>query len=278
MTKPNSEQFDVWNGQVGLKWARLQDQTDLMLNNITDALMPFAAAKSGDHVLDIGCGCGTTTFRLQMEVGSGGSVAGLDISAPMLDVARARAQAMLSDVTFVESDASVHDFQPVFDLVFSRFGVMFFDDPVAAFANIRKALSPKGRLAFVCWRPFKENDWAFVPYIAAKPFLPEQPPADPHAPGPFAFADSDRLKDILTKAGFNNIRIEKLDTTASLGKTAAEAAAASLNIGPVSRAANELPEGEREKVCAAIEKVFADKVTAVGVAPKAACWLVAATM
>jgi SAM-dependent methyltransferase len=277
MSKPNSEQFDVWNGQVGLKWARLQDQTDLMLNNITDALMPFAAAKSGEHVLDIGCGCGTTTFRLQMEVGSIGSVAGIDISVPMLDVARARAQAMNADIAFIEEDAATKDFQPVFDLVFSRFGVMFFDDPVAAFQNIRKALSPKGRLAFVCWRAFKENDWAFAPYIAVKPLLPEQPPADPHAPGPFAFADGDRVKDILTKAGLNNVRVEKLDTTASLGKTAAEAAASSLNIGPVSRAANELPEADRETARVAIEKVFADKVSAVGVAPAAACWLVGAT-
>jgi SAM-dependent methyltransferase len=277
MNTPNAAQFEQWNGRVGQKWARLQDKTDLMLNNITDALMPFAAAKPGEHVLDIGCGCGTTTFRLQMAVAPNGSVAGVDISAPMLDVARARSQAMNADIAFIEEDASTHEFQPVFDLVFSRFGVMFFDDPVAAFRNIRTALSPKGRLAFVCWRAFKENDWAFVPYVAAKPFLPEQPKADPHAPGPFAFADADRLKDILMKAGFGNVGIEKLDTTSSLGKTAAEAANESLNIGPVSRAANDLSDADREKARAAIEAAFAKHVTQVGVAPKAACWLVGAT-
>ncbi|MGN6149051.1 MAG: class I SAM-dependent methyltransferase [Rhizomicrobium sp.] len=276
MNKPNADQLEMWNGRVGQKWARLQDKTDLMLNNITDALMPFAAAKSGEHVLDIGCGCGTTTFRLQMAVAPNGSVAGVDISAPMLEVARARSQAMNADIAFIQEDASTHEFQPVFDLVFSRFGVMFFDDPVAAFKNIRTALSPKGRLAFVCWRAFKENDWAFVPYVAAQPFLPEQPKTDPHAPGPFAFADADRLKDILTKAGFSNIRIEKLDTTSSLGKTPAEAANESLNIGPVSRAANDLPDAERSKARDAIEKVFEQHVTSVGVAPKAACWLVSA--
>jgi SAM-dependent methyltransferase len=277
MNKPNAAQFEQWNGRVGQKWARLQDKTDLMLNNITDALMPFAAAKPGEHVLDIGCGCGTTTFRLQMAVAPNGSVAGVDISAPMLEVARARSQAMNADIAFIEEDASTHDFQPVFDLVFSRFGVMFFDDPVAAFKNIRTALSPKGRLAFVCWRAFKENDWAFVPYVAAQPFLPEQPKTDPHAPGPFAFADGDRLKDILAKAGFSNIRTEKLDTTASLGKTAAEAADECMNIGPVSRAANDLSDAERERARDAIEKVFSKHVTSVGVAPKAACWLVSAT-
>jgi SAM-dependent methyltransferase len=277
MSKPNADQFEMWNGRVGQKWARLQDKTDLMLNNITDALMPFAAAQPGEHVLDIGCGCGTTTFRLQMAVAPNGSVAGVDISAPMLDVARARSQAMNADIAFIEKDAATHDFQPVFDLVFSRFGVMFFDDPVSAFKNIRTALSPKGRLAFVCWRAFKENDWAFVPYVAAQPFLPQQSKTDPHAPGPFAFADGDRLKDILAKAGFGNIRIEKLDTTVSLGKTAAEAANESLNIGPVSRAANDLPDEARAKAREAIEKAFAGHVTQAGVAPRAACWLVGAT-
>jgi SAM-dependent methyltransferase len=278
MSKPNADQFEMWNGRVGQKWSRLQDKTDLMLNNITDALMPFAGAQPGEHVLDIGCGCGTTTFRLQMAVSPNGSVAGVDISAPMLDVARARSQAMNADIAFIEEDASVYDFQPVFDLVFSRFGVMFFDDPVAAFGNIRTALSPKGRLAFVCWRAFKENDWAFVPYVAAQPFLPQQPKTDPHAPGPFAFADGDRLKDILAKAGFANIRIEMLDTTASLGKTAAEAARESLNVGPVSRAANDLPDEERAKARDAIEKAFSKHVTDAGLALKAACWLVGATL
>jgi SAM-dependent methyltransferase len=278
MTKANADQFEVWNGRVGQKWARLQDHTDLMLNNITDHLMPFACAKPGERALDIGCGCGSTTFRLAMSVQPNGSVAGVDISEPMLDVARARSQAMNADIPFLLEDASAYDFQPVFDLVFSRFGVMFFDDPVAAFKNIRTALAPKGRLAFVCWRAFKENDWAFIPYVAAKPFLPELPPADPHAPGPFAFADGDRLKDILTKAGFASIKIDKLDTTASLGSNAEAAAEESLNIGPVSRAANELPEELRVKARAAIREAFKPHETPRGVAPKAACWLVSATL
>ncbi|HEY4126059.1 MAG TPA: class I SAM-dependent methyltransferase [Rhizomicrobium sp.] len=278
MNKPNAQQFDMWNGLVGQKWARLQDHTDLMLNDITDHLMPFACAKPGERVLDIGCGCGSTTFRLAMAVQPNGSVAGVDISAPMLDVARARSQAMNADIPFVEEDAAVHDFQPVFDLVFSRFGVMFFDDPVAAFKNIRTALAPKGRLAFVCWRAFKENDWAFVPYVAAQPFLPEQPPSDPHAPGPFAFADGDRIKDILAKAGFANITVEKLDTVASLGSDAEAAAEEALNIGPVSRALNELPDDIRTKAKAAIREAFTKHETPRGVAPKAACWLVGATL
>ena len=277
MNTPNAAQIEQWNGRVGQKWARLQDKTDLMLNSITDHLMPFACARPGERVLDVGCGCGSTTFRLAMAVQPNGSVAGVDISGPMLDVARARSQAMNADIPFLLEDASSYDFQPVFDLVFSRFGVMFFDDPVAAFKNIRRALAPKGRLAFVCWRDFKENPWASAPYIAAKPLLPETPPADPHAPGPFAFADAARLKKILGDAGFSNIRIEKLDTTSSMGADADEAADEIMNIGPLSRAANELPEETRAKIRALAKDALSKYQTPAGIAPPAACWLVAAT-
>jgi len=274
----NEQQIEFWNGWVGEKWARLQDRTDLMLNSITDALMPFAAAKPGERVLDVGCGTGSTTLRLGMSVAPNGSVAGIDISVPMLNVARARAQAMNADTPFLEEDASRHEFAPVFDLVFSRFGVMFFDDPVAAFRNIRTAIAPKGRLAFVCWRPFKDNGWAFVPYAAAQLFLPEQPPADPHAPGPFAFADSERLKGILADAGFKNIRIEKLDTVNNLGATVEAAAESALTIGPLARAAVDLPEEARSKIRAAVEAALQAYQTPAGVTPPAACWLVGATI
>jgi len=274
----NAEQIEYWNGKVGARWAALQERIDLQLNNIADALMPFACARPGERVLDIGCGCGTTTLRLGMAVAPNGSVVGVDISAPMLDVARARAQAMNADIPFLESDAATHDFQPVFDLVFSRFGVMFFADPVAAFKNIRAALAPKGRLAFVCWRAFAENEWAFVPFNAAKPLLPEQPQADPHAPGPFAFADDARLRKILAAAGFNSIRIEKLDTTCSLGATLDEAVEATLAIGPLARAAGEVDEATRDKIRGVVKAALAPHETAAGVTPAAACWLVGATL
>ncbi|MGN6515196.1 MAG: class I SAM-dependent methyltransferase [Rhizomicrobium sp.] len=277
MNKPNAQMIEYWNGAVGQRWAGMQERIDLMLNAITDALMPFACAASGERVLDVGCGNGTTALRLGMAVRPNGSVAGVDISRPMLEVARARAQAMNAEIAFVEADASTHDFQPVFDLVFSRFGVMFFEDPVAAFANIRKALTPKGRIAFVCWRPFAENAWASVPFAAAKHLLPEQPASDPHAPGPFALADAARTKDILTKAGFANIRIEKLDSVSNFGANLDEAAEESLRVGPLARAATDLPDETRTKIREAVKVALKPYQTGSGITPGAACWLVGAT-
>lgn len=274
----NGMQIEYWNGPGGERFARAQDTIDRGLAKITDAAIAFAAPQTDERVLDIGCGCGTTTFRLREKVGPNGAAAGVDVSKVMLNVARARAGAANADVAFVEDDAAAHDFQPVFDLVFSRFGVMFFADPVAAFANIRTALTKNGRLAFVCWRSLPENFWAYAPLIAARPFLPPMDPPDPHAPGPFAFADGDRLHRILSSAGFNTITIEKLDTTMGMGVNIEEASAEAMNIGPVSRAAAELNEATREKIRGAIAEAFGKYKTAEGVTPPAACWLVRATV
>ena len=202
MSTQNAQQIEYWNGVVGEHWARLQEDIDRNLGRITQAFIPFAAARPGMRVLDIGCGCGTTSLTFARQVQPGGSVTGIDMSVPMLAVARSRAQAAGADIAFVEADASTYGFQPMFDLAASRFGVMFFADPVAAFANIRKSLAPGGRLAFVCWRSVPENGWAFTPITAARALLPPQETPDPHAPGPFAFADGKRWKKFLQAPGF----------------------------------------------------------------------------
>ena len=270
----NAQQIEYWNGAVGQRWARLQETIDGNLAAITQALIPFAAAKPGERVLDIGCGCGTATIMLSKAVGPGGDVTGVDISAPMLAVARARG----ANANFLEADASVHLFKPTHELIFSRFGVMFFADPPAAFANIRKAQAPHGRLAFVCWRAVQDNLWASAPFAAARDLLPPQEAADPLAPRPFAFADDARLKGILSQAGFRDIRIEKLDSTMNMGATADEAAAQALNIGPLARAASELDEPAREKIRARVRDTLAKFAGPQGIAPPAACWLVGATI
>jgi SAM-dependent methyltransferase len=272
----NEQQIEYWNGRVGQRWAAQQERIDWNLAEITEAVIPFARAKPGEHILDIGCGCGTATLMLARAVRPNGSVAGVDISAPMLAVARARAHSGQADIPFIEADASVYDFQPTFDLVFSRFGVMFFADPFAAFANIHKAVAPKGRLAFVCWRAMSENMWAAAPFAAAKHLLPPQETPDPHAPGPFAFADGARLTDILARAGFHDIKIEKLDCAMNMGDTPVEAANEALNIGPLARAAAELDDATRAKILDVVATAMQKFATPRGITPPAACWLVSA--
>jgi SAM-dependent methyltransferase len=273
---PNAQQIEYWNGPAGERWSNAQDRIDHHLGLITDALMAFAAPKEGERIIDIGCGGGTTALMLRERVGPNGAVTGIDISAPNLAVARARAHAGMADLALVEADAATYDFQPVFDLAFSRFGVMFFDDPAAALANIRTALVDDGRLVFVCWRLFKENDWSFVPYQAAVHLLPPQEPTHPHAPGPFAFADGDRVRALLSQAGYRDIIVKPHDTTVHLGATVDEAVNESLTIGPLARAASELDEATRDKIRAAVRGELAKHETAYGIILPAAVWLVSA--
>ncbi|HEX4860780.1 MAG TPA: methyltransferase domain-containing protein, partial [Rhizomicrobium sp.] len=190
----------------------------------------------------------------------------------MLAVARGRGVG----VNFREADASTRLFHPTHDLLFSRFGVMFFADPIAAFANLHKALSPHGRLAFVCWRDMKENLWASAPIAAARPLLPPQEAMDPFAPGPFAFADDARLRRILVDAGYRDIRIEKLDTTMYMGATMDEAVEQTLRVGPLSRAAAGLDDATLGKIRAVVREALTPFVAEAGIAPPASCWLVGA--
>ena len=272
----NSQQIEFWNGPSGERWAALNDVTERSLSFITAAALPFAAAKPGEHVLDVGCGCASTTLSFAKAVGPTGAVTGIDISRPMLEVARRRARESGANIRFIEADASQFAFKPECDLVFSRFGVMFFADPVQAFANIRSALRPGGRLAFVCWRALADNAWAARPLFAAMDLLPPQPPVDPHAPGPFAFADRGRLLDVLANAGFHDAGADELDTMMNMGATIDDATSAALSIGPLSRAAGELGDDVRSEVRKRVRKVLAEFETPAGITPPAACWLVSA--
>ncbi len=273
----NADQKKFWDGPTGQKWAQFQADMDRNLTDATAGLMPFARAKPGERVLDIGCGAGQTTFLLAGAVGAGGRVMGVDISGPLLGVARGRTGAA-KNIGFVQADAAFHPFQPEYDLVFSRFGVMFFDAPAEAFANIRKALRPGGRLAFVCWRQVPENQWVTLPAAAARDHLPPQPPPDPLAPGPFAFADPKRVEAILTEAGFKTVRIEKLDGRMDLGKDADHAAFQMTNLGPLSRALGDAEVGDatRERVRSAVKAALENIRTPDGIRPAIACWLVGA--
>jgi ubiquinone/menaquinone biosynthesis C-methylase UbiE len=249
---------------------------DRNLADIAVASLALADARPGERVLDIGCGNGSTTLMLAEAVGPTGDVTGVDISQPMLAIARTRVQA--SNIRFIEADAATHPFATDRDLIFSRFGVMFFVEPVAAFANIRKAANTGGRLAFIAWRKVEENEWAMRPYLAALPFLPEQKEADPNAPGPFAFADRERTRGILAEAGFRDITIEPFDGHMRLGASPEHAALLLTSLmGPASRALKNVDDETRAKARDAIAKdMAAFQGSAPEIAPGTACWLVSA--
>lgn len=231
----NTAQADYWNGKVGEKWARLQAPLDLLLSEVSDALVEVAAPEPGERVLDVGCGTGATTIALADRVAPG-RVTGADISEVMLNVAETRA-AGRKNVTFAHMDVQSHAFAPgALDLVTSRFGVMFFDDPVMAFGNLRAALRPGGRIAFVTWAAPGDNPWMSLPRRVATARLgPLQVADDPLAPGPFAFSDRDRVLRILTDAGFADARVTTRDLRLHVTGTPDDAATLAMEIGPVPR-------------------------------------------
>lgn len=238
-TEPNTAQIAYWNSEAGPRWVAMQERMDAMLAPLMNVALDRARPAVGETVLDIGCGCGATLLELANRVGPTGSVVGVDVSVPMLDRARERVRDnSLQNVRLTLSDAATHAFAPgAFDLAFSRFGVMFFDNPDSAFANIRSTLASTGRLAFVCWAPPRDNPWLTVPLTAARPHLPPQPESDPVAPGPFAFADPDRVRGILTRAGYSAVDIARHNTSMRIcGPGEAEQAARfAVESGPVAR-------------------------------------------
>ncbi len=273
MAANNQEQIEYWNGKAGTTWTEQQDILDALLAPISDMLVERAAVDPGERVVDVGCGCGDTTLALAAR---GAAVWGVDISEPMLARARARSPAG-AEVAFACTDAASQAFTPDHDLVFSRFGVMFFADPHAAFRNLRSALRDVGRLCFACWQPPRRNPWMAVAGAAVQPFLPEpaeQP--DPRAPGPFAFADRDYVRDILEGAGFAAIEIESFTPSLHVGDSLDSAIALLQQVGPLSRALAELEGADRDQAIAAARAALEPHVTADGLNLGSATWIVRA--
>jgi len=274
----NAGQIAYWNGPIGKIWANEQEKRDRDHVPFTEAGLALGAPKPGERVLDVGCGSGTTTLLLAQRVAPGGEAVGIDISGPMLALARRRAAERQIPVRFIEADVTDHAFAPeTFDLVFSQFGVMFFADPVRSLRNIRQAVKGKGRLAFVCWRGPFENPWSAVPESAARPFLPPAAPSSPDAPGRYSFANPDRVKSVLLQAGFHDVGIEKFDTRIHLGSTPEEAASSSIDAGPLLRTLADVDEATRAKVRAAVTERLAREQGPDGVFLTAGAWLVRAS-
>jgi len=277
---PNAEQVRYWNEQAGPKWVAQQAQLDAQLADLGARAMQRAAIVAGEQILDVGCGCGATTLELARRAGSGGSVLGVDISAPMLEVARQRADAAgLGNVHFECADAQTHTFAEASrDVVFSRFGVMFFTDPTAAFANLGRALRPGGRLSFVCWQALALNPWMAIPLGVAARHLTLPPPPPPGAPGAFAFADRARVTGILHDAGFADVDFAAAEDHLTIGGTTDldEAVMFLLTLGPTAALLADASADLRATVVAAVRDAIAPHHGAQGVRMPAAAWLVRA--
>ncbi len=275
----NADQIAFWNGPGGQRWVNRQQTQDVVLAPISAAVIARAAVRSGERVVDIGCGCGGTALELGKLVGPAGHVLGLDVSAPMLARAAERLPPGLP-VEFVQSDATTYSFPPGgADLLFSRFGVMFFADPARSFANLRTALRPGGRLAFACWRAPRDNPWMMLPLQAAYEHVPKLPQLGPEDPGPFSFADDERVRRILGTAGFRSIGLVPLDLALDIasGGGLDAAVAAALEIGATSRALDGQPPETYAAVADSIRRVLVPHKRGTAVPLGAAIWLVTAT-
>ncbi len=277
-TPQRPTQREYWNSKVGEEWANQADRMDRMLQPLTQPAFDLLALKAGERVVDIGCGAGATTLKAAQQVGSSGLAVGVDLSRPLLGLARARAETNGASAEFVEADAGAAPIPGApFDAAFSRFGVMFFDEPAAAFGRLRAALRPEGRMVFVSWRSFSENGWSFSPLSALTPILTAPiTPTDPNAPGPFGLSERARIETILAAAGWSDVSISPWDGDIQIGADARDAAKFLLKIGPCARAVT-----DQQLDPAIAEGVLADFLaqheTPAGVALPAACWIVRAT-
>jgi len=269
------EKDDFWNEEGGERWVEHIDRVEAMISGLSEHLQAHAAAQPGEKVLDIGCGGGVTSAALARAVGSAGHVLGADISEVILKVARER-YAGVANLELKTADAEVFPFESNrFDLITSRFGVMFFADPEAAFRNICSAGKPGARMVFICWRSLRENPWMGAPAAAAFTILtpPEKP--EPGTPGPFSLEDTERVTKIMSAAGFTDIKFTAIDEPVNLGEL--EPALQFMTaMGPATEPLKAASDREREAATEAMRAVLAENDTPDGVIMPSATWVVEA--
>jgi SAM-dependent methyltransferase len=268
----NAGQIDYWNGSAGERWRARQQDQDLLLAPVTEVLLQRAALEVGEVVLDIGCGCGSTS------IAPSGRVLGVDISAPMLARARERTPADLP-LDFIMADATAYGFDAgAADLLFSRFGVMFFAEPQKSFANMRRGLRRGARLVFACWREPQKNPWLTLPFEATCRHVPRPPPSDPAEPGPFAFADERRVRGILDGAGFSEVTLDPVDLAFDIGfgRGLDAAVTGAMELGPTCRALGGHPPELRAAAAKSIRAVLAQYQEGDAVVLPGAIWVATA--
>jgi len=272
----NADQLTFWNGVGGHTWVARQAHTDITLTPVTEALLAHAAPRARERVLDVGCGCGGPTLEFARAVGPAGRVAAVDISGPMLAEGRRRAAAAeLANIDWLQADPATAPLDE-FDLLTSAFGLMFFGDPVGAFAHMRSAAGPGARMSFVCWRSLAENPWMEVPMNAVSRHLPPRPRPTPHAPGMFAFADPERVSQVLTAAGWAPPRLERLDVDLDIaaGRGLDEAVDQSSQIGAVNSWLRSQPDEVVSAAIASLREALAAHLDGASVRLPGAMWLV----
>ncbi|HEY2981668.1 MAG TPA: class I SAM-dependent methyltransferase [Anaerolineales bacterium] len=269
----DDEQTKLWNGRAGRAWVEAQEVLDQMFKPFEDLLLEVVSAGSAGQVLDIGCGTGSTTLAVARRLGAKGRCIGIDISEPMIAAARARAERESTPASFIRADAQTHAFEPAsFDTIISRFGVMFFDDSVQAFANLRRAARDDAEFRFVAWRSAAENPFMTTAERAAAPFLPNLPARRPDAPGQFAFADRLRVYRILEESDWAEIDIRPIDVACALPEK--ELVRYLTRLGPVGLVLQDADERTRTRIIETVRAAFDPYVHGSEVRFTAACWMV----
>jgi len=272
----NHDQYDAWNGDSGTRWVATADRRDQVLAPIGDALLAAASPAAGERVLDVGCGCGATTLVAAEQIGHDGAAVGIDLSEPMLAVARRRAeQARTANAAFVQADAQTHQSESRSDLIISRFGTMFFTDPTAAFTNLHRTLVPGGRLCVATWQPLEANEWLTIPGAALLQYA-NLPATGPAAPGMFAQSDPDTVRGVLAASGFDDVEIDPVSVALTVGATVEEAVDYLADSGPGRAVLESVDDRIRPDALAGVADSLRSHADGTGVHLDAAVWLVRA--
>jgi SAM-dependent methyltransferase len=273
--KAADDQAALWNGDSGRAWVEVQPVLDGLFKPFEDQLVGAVRAASARRVLDVGCGTGATTLAIARALGPGGHCIGVDVSEPMLMLARARAAREQVPASFLRADAETYAIGgESFDMIVSRFGVMFFGDFARAFTNLRRAARGGAELRFIVWRSATENPFMTTAERAAGPLLPNMPARKPDAPGQFALADRARIEDILQQSGWTGVDVQPIDMPLTMAEKDLELYITRL--GPLGRTLAEVDDPTRAEVMAKVRQAFESYVHGDQVRFDAACWMISA--